>query len=172
MADAIPRAIMTWRRTASDAHAESQAPTDRQTPLVVLLPGMSRLALAILVVSASPPLAAQTRDRTLERITLALEQPRSVISSAAIGEALRSDERRILGVPIFEPLPGAPKLGPFEFVAPQFRGEFIRLALPVGEYLSHGVRTLVDANRRRQERAARRRVEVDLQARQERASKQ
>lgn len=132
---------------------------------------MSRLALAILVVSVSPPLAAQTADRTLERITLALEQPRSVVTNAAIGEALRSDERRILGVPIFEPLPGAPKLGPFEFVAGQFRGEFIRLALPVGDYLSHSVSRLAGANRRRQERAARRRVDVHLKARQERTPK-
>lgn len=132
---------------------------------------MRRLAIAILVGLASSRLAAQTPDRTLERISLALERPPSVVSGADSGGALRIMERRILGVPIFEPLPGTPKLGPFEFVAPQFRGEFIRLALPIGEYLSHRIRTLATANRRRQEQAARRRVEADLKAWRERASK-
>jgi len=132
---------------------------------------MRRLTIAILVVSASSRLAAQAPDRTLERISLALERPPSVVRGADSGEALRIMERQILGVPIFEPLAGTPKLGPFEFVAPQFRGEFIRLALPVGGYLSHGLRTLAAANRHRQERAARRHVEADLKAWIERASK-
>lgn len=73
-------------------------------------------------------------------------------------------ERQILGVPVFEPLADTPKLGPFGFVAPQFRGEFIRLALPIGEYLSHGTRTLTAAKRHRQEQATRRNVEADLKA--------
>jgi len=124
-----------------------------------------------LVVCASSRLAAQTPDRTLERISVALERPRSVLSGAESGEALRTMERQMLGVPIFEPMAGTPKLGPFEFVAPQFRGEFIRLALPIGEYLSHGTRALAAAKRRRQEQAARRHVEADLRAWIERASK-
>jgi len=132
---------------------------------------MRRLAFAILVVCASSRLAAQTPDRTLERISVALERPRSVLSGAESGEALRTMERQMLGVPIFEPMAGTPKLGPFEFVAPQFRGEFIRLALPIGEYLSHGTRALAAAKRRRQEQAARRHVEADLRAWIERASK-
>ena len=132
---------------------------------------MGRLAIAILVGSASSHLAAQTPDRTLERIALARDRPRSIVSAADSGDALRVMERQILGVPVFEPLAGMPRLGPFEFVAPQFRGEFIRLALPVGEYLSHGIRTLAAANRRRQEQAVRRRVEADLKAWKERAQK-
>lgn len=132
---------------------------------------MRRLAIAVLVVSASSRLSAQTPDRTLERIGLALERQRLVVSAADGGEALRTMERQILGVPVFEPLAGTPRLGPFEFVAPQFRGEFIRMALPVGEYLSHGFRTLAAATKRRREQAARRRVEADLKAWSERASK-
>ncbi len=132
---------------------------------------MRRLALAILVVCAPSRLAAQTPDRTLERISVALERPRSVMSGAESGEMLRTMERQMLGMPIFEPLAGTPKLGPFEFVAPQFRGEFIRLALPIGEYLSHGARTLAAAKRHRQEQAARRHVEADLRTWIERASK-
>ena len=132
---------------------------------------MGRLAIAILVGSASSQLAAQTPDRTLERIALALERPRSVVSGADRGDALGIVERQIPGVPVYEPLADTPKLGPFTFVAPQLRGEFIRLALPVGEYLSHGIRTLAAANRRRQEQAVRRRVEADLKAWRERGPK-
>jgi hypothetical protein len=111
---------------------------------------MGRLAIAVLVVSASSGLAAQEGDRTLARISLALERPHPVVPGADSGEALRTTNR--------------PKLGPFEFAAPQFRGEFIRLSLPVGEYVSRGIRTLATANRRRQEQAARRRVAADLEA--------
>jgi hypothetical protein len=132
---------------------------------------MRRLAIAILVGSASPQLAAQTSDRTLERISLALERSPSVVSGPDSGEAERIVDRQILLVPVFEPLIGTPKLDPFEFVAPQFRGEFVRLALPVGEYVSDGMRALAAANRRRQEQAARRRVEADLKVWRERAPK-
>ncbi|MDP2320092.1 MAG: hypothetical protein Q8O42_12245 [Acidobacteriota bacterium] len=125
---------------------------------------MRRLAIAALVVSASSRLAAQAPDRTLDRISLALERPRLVVSGADSGEALRVMERQKLGVPVYEPLVGRPGLGPFEFVAPQLRGEFIRVALPVGEYVSQGIRTLAAANRRRQEQAVRRRVEAELKA--------
>lgn len=132
---------------------------------------MRRLAIAALFVSASSRLAAQTPDRTLERISLELDRPGLVVSGADSGEALRVMERKILGVPVFEPLAGTSRVGPFEFVAPQFRGEFIRLALPVGEYLSHGIQTLAAANRRRQVRAVRRRVEAELRVWKERAPK-
>jgi len=132
---------------------------------------MRRLAIAALFVSASSRLAAQTPDRMLERINLALERPHLVVTGADSGEAQRIMERQTLGVPVFEPMAGSPSVGPFEFLAPQLRGEFIRLALPVGEYLSHGIRTLAAANRRRQEQAVRRRVEAELKAWKERAPK-
>ena len=131
---------------------------------------MKRLAIAILVVSASSRLAGQS-DRTLERISLALERSRSVVSGGDSGEAEGIVDRPIPGVPVFEPLIGTPKLGPFKLVAPQFRGEFVRLALPVGEYVSGGIRTLAAATRRGQVQAARRRVEADLRAWRDRAPK-
>lgn len=130
---------------------------------------MRTLTIAILVASAAAQLSAQPPHATLARIRLALERPGSTISGADSGEALRTMERQMLGVPIFEPLAGAPNLGPFEFVAPQLRGEFIRMALPVGEYFSHGMRTLAAANHRRQEQVARRRAEAELSALQESA---
>jgi len=126
---------------------------------------MRRLTIATLVVSAWSRLAAQAPDPTLERIHLALERPPSVWRGADREEALRTIDRTILGVPVYEPLADTPELGPFEFVAPQFRGEFIRLALPIGEYLSHGNRTLAAAKRHRQEQAAHRDVEAVLKAR-------
>jgi hypothetical protein len=77
---------------------------------------------------------------------------------------LRASTLQPLGVSIFEPLPGAAKLGPFTLGTPQLRGEIIRLSLPVGEYVSRVARGLAAANRRRQEATARRRVEADLKA--------
>ena len=124
-----------------------------------------RLTSAILVVSAWTRVTAQAPDRTLERIHLALERPPSVWRGADREEALRTIDRTILGVPVYEPLADTPKLGPFEFVAPQFRGEFIRLAVPIGEYLSHGTRTLAAAKRHRQEQAAHRAIEAVLKPR-------
>ena len=132
---------------------------------------MRRLAIAVLVVWASSRIAAQSPDRTLERISLAVERSRSVVSGPYSGEAERIVDRQIRGAQVSEPLIGMPKLGPFEFVAPQSRGEFVRLALPVGEYVMGGMRGLAAATRRRQEQAARRRVEADLRALRERAPK-
>jgi hypothetical protein len=131
---------------------------------------MRRLAVALFMVSASAGLAAQEPDRTLDRFTLALQQPHTIVSSAATGDALRITERQMFGMPVFEPLAGAPTLGPLTFAAPQLRGEFIRLALPIGAYLSSGIRTAAAANRRRQEQSARRRVDAELQAWRERSN--
>jgi hypothetical protein len=109
---------------------------------------IGQLAASLVIVSAAwLPLSAQERNRSLERISLELEKPAPS-----------------LGMPIFEPLPRAPKLGPFTLETPQLRGEIIRLSLPVGEYASRAARGLSAANRRRQEPAARRRVEADLKA--------
>jgi hypothetical protein len=125
---------------------------------------MRRLAASLVVVSAlSLQLSAQNRNRSLERISLALQQP-PLLPSADSQEALRASTLQMLGMSIFEPLPGAAKLGPFTLGTPQLRGEIIRLSLPVGEYVSRVARGLSAANRRRQKAAARRRVEADLKA--------
>jgi hypothetical protein len=106
---------------------------------------MRRLAAGLVVVFCLPlHAAAQQRDRSLEKASIALQQPP-------------------LAVPIFEPPPPA-TLGPFTFATPRLRGEFIRLSLPVGEYASRVAREIGAANRRRHEAAARRRVEAELKA--------
>ena len=126
---------------------------------------MTRLTAGVFVVLSLPlPLWAQERDRALERISLALQQPTPLVSSADPGEALRLSTLRTFGVPIFEPLPGGPKLGPFTLGTTQLRGEIIRVSLPVGEYVTRGARGFAAANRRRQEKAARRRIEAELKA--------
>jgi hypothetical protein len=125
---------------------------------------MRRLAASLVVVvsALSFQLSAQERNRSLERISLALQQPPPVPSGADSQEALRASTLQTLGVSIFEPLPGAAKLGPFTLGTTQLRGEIIRLSLPVGEYVSRVARGIAAANRRRQQAAARRRVEADL----------
>jgi hypothetical protein len=129
-----------------------------------MLHAMRWLTIAILVLSTPSPLSAQTADGIVARIRLALERPDPAIRGLDSGDALRMSEREMLGVPVFEPLAGAPKFGPFGFVAPQLRGEVVRLALPVGDYLSHPMRSLAAANQRRQVQAAHQRVEAELRA--------
>ena len=119
---------------------------------------MRRLAASVVVVSVlSFPLSAQERNSSLERISLALQQPPPILRG---------------GAPLDPPLPGALKVGPFTLETPQLRGEIIRLSLPVGEYVSRVARGLATANHRRKETAARRRVEADLKAFAERQSPQ
>jgi hypothetical protein len=126
---------------------------------------MRRLAAALVVVPAlSFQLSAQERNRSLERISLALQQPVPEVSGADPQETLRISTRQSLGMSIFESLPEAPKLGPFTLGAPQLQGEIIRLSLPIGQYVSRGARAVAAANRRRQETAARRRVEAELES--------
>jgi hypothetical protein len=122
---------------------------------------MRRLAASLVVLSAlSLQLSAQERNRSLERISLALQEPAPSRGHADPQEELRAS----IGALIFEPPAGAAKLGPFTLGTPQLRGEIIRLSLPVGEYVSRVARGLSAANRRRQEAAARRRIEADLKA--------
>ena len=68
-------------------------------------------------ISSPLPVAAsgQERDRSLERIAIGLQQAPAFVSPY-------ETDRRL-------------KLGPLTLVAPVKRGEFIRLSLPVGEYV-------------------------------------
>jgi len=107
---------------------------------------MKRLAGAVLIALAgSAPLLAQERDRSVERIGLALRQPSPFV----------------LGV---EPVERASpkKLGIFTLLPPTSRGEIVRVSVPVGELVMRAVGGIAAANRRRQEAAARRRVEAEL----------
>ena len=90
---------------------------------------------------------AQERDRSLERIGLAIQQPAPLARDFQPPE---SDFPR--------------KLGDFTLVSPVLRGEVIRVSLPVGEYVMRAARGVASANRRRQEAAARRRVDAAISA--------
>ena len=120
---------------------------------------MRRLAAALVVVLLLQSQAsAQDGNHSLERISLALQQPPSVFT-----EALRVPARQTPGGSIFEPMAGARKLGPFTLGTPQ-QGEIIQLSLPIGEYVSRLAHGIAAANYRRKDAAARRRVEAELKA--------
>jgi hypothetical protein len=88
---------------------------------------------------------AQDSDRSLEWITIALQQPSPFVIGPPIGA---------------EDFPKA--LGPFTQVQPVLRGEIIRVSLPVGEYVTRAIGAIATANRKRKETAIRRRIEVEL----------
>jgi hypothetical protein len=89
--------------------------------------------------------AAQEQGRPLERITLALPQPPPVIRGVYPVEGT------------------APKrFGVFTLAPPELPGEIVRVSVPVGELVSRAFRVAAAANRKRQEAAARRRVERAL----------
>jgi hypothetical protein len=91
------------------------------------------------------PLLAQERDRSLERIDLATQQPSAIVTSV---------------VPVERDLPK--KLGMFTLVSPALRGEMVRVSVPVGEYVTRALTSVAASKHRRQEAAARRRVEASL----------
>jgi hypothetical protein len=108
---------------------------------------MREFAAGVLVLSVcQAPLLAQERDRSLARIDLALQQPPQIVSGMA---SLEIDSPK--------------KLGIFTLVPPKLRGEMVRVSVPVGALVMHVVDGVAAANRRRQEGAARRRVEAALE---------
>ena len=91
------------------------------------------------------PLLAQERDRSLERISLALQQPLPTVRGVSPVES------------------ASPKtFGIFTLVPPTGRGEIVRVSVPIGELVSRAFKGVAAANHRRQEAAARRRVEAAL----------
>jgi hypothetical protein len=103
-------------------------------------------ASLLLSLVCAAPVVAQERDRSLERISLALQQPLPTIRGVDDVESV------------------APKtFGIFTLVPPQGRGEFVRISVPIGELVSQGLRAVATAARRRQEAVARRQVEADLE---------
>ena len=91
------------------------------------------------------PLVAQDRDRSLERISLALQQP------IPIGRGVGQVESTL------------PKtLGIVTLVHPTRPGEIVRVSIPIGELVSRAFKGVAAANQRRQEAAARRKVEAAL----------
>jgi hypothetical protein len=107
---------------------------------------MRRLAAGILVSSVwSAPLLAQDQDRSLDRITLALQRPPLIVRDVA---------------PVETP---TPRLGIFTLLPPTSRGEMIRVSIPIGELAMRAFRGVAAATQRRQEAAARHRVQAELQ---------
>jgi hypothetical protein len=108
---------------------------------------MKGLAAGILVsVAWSAPLVAQERDRSLERISLALQQPLPIERGV---DPVESASPRTFGI--------------FTLVPPTGQGEMIRVSVPIGELVSRAFKGAAAANRRRQEAAARRKVEAALE---------
>jgi hypothetical protein len=113
----------------------------------VLLSAMRGLAAGIVVSSVcSAPLLAQERDRSLERISLALEQPPPIMRGVGPVESASPK-----------------KLGIFTLVPPTSRGEMVRVSIPIGELVTRAFTSVAAANQRRQEEAARRKVEAALE---------
>lgn len=105
-----------------------------------------RSAGVVVSLFCSAPLLAQERDRSLERISLALQQPAPIVSSSVFLE------------------PQAPrKLGIFTLVQPTLRGEIVRVSVPIGELVSRAFKGVAATNRRRREAAARREVAAALE---------
>jgi hypothetical protein len=105
---------------------------------------MKGLAGGLLVwLACSAPVLAQERDRSLERIGLALQQPVAIVPGV---------------VPFQENLPK--KLGILTLVPTTKPGEIVRVSIPIGEFVSRAFRSVAAANQRRQEAAARRTVEA------------
>ncbi len=115
---------------------------------------MRRLAIAIVVMS-SWQLVLRAQELSLERISVALQQPAPVFGATPVPT---------------DPPPVSRKLGPLTLVQPEMRGEFVRVSLPVGELISRAVDGIRTAAMRRQEAAARREVDVALKAFAETAS--
>jgi hypothetical protein len=91
------------------------------------------------------PLAAQERDRSLERISLALQQPNLVVPG--VGE-VESTLPKTLGI--------------FTLVQPTRPGEIVRVSIPIGGFVMRAFRGVAAANQRRQEAAARRKVQAAI----------
>jgi hypothetical protein len=107
---------------------------------------MKALAGGLLIAAAcSATLLGQEQDRSLARISLALQQPPPV---------LRAD-------PADSPAPK--KWGPFTLIPPTGRGEIVRVSVPIGELISRAFQGVATANRRRREAAARREVEAAVE---------
>ncbi len=108
---------------------------------------MKALAGGILAwIVCSGPVLAQESQRSLELITLALQQPLPIVRDGAPAAS------------------AAPKtLGILTLVPPIGRGEIARVSVPIGELVSRALTGAAAANRRRQETAARRKVEAALE---------
>ena len=110
---------------------------------------MRRLSAGLLVATVwSSFTLAQEQDRSLERISITLQQPAPIVGGTALPDTSTA--------PI--------KFGIFSFVQPTLPGEMVRVSLPIGELVSRAFKGVAAARQRRQEAAARREVEAALKA--------
>jgi hypothetical protein len=93
----------------------------------------------------SAPLAGQEKNRSFERITLALQQPLPIVRGVDPVET-----------------PVLKTLGIFTLVQPERPGEMVRVTVPIGELVARAFRGVAAATERRREENARRRVEAAL----------
>ena len=106
---------------------------------------MRGLAAGILVSAVcSAPTLAQERDRSLERISLALQQPSPIVADVAPVESM------------------PPTFRIFTLVLPTKPGQIIAVSVPIGALVTGAFRRVAAAHYRRQEAAARRKVEAEL----------
>lgn len=110
---------------------------------------LARAALVILVLALGLPplLLAQEKDRSVERVSAALQRQSQLDSGA---------------VTWTEPPPR--KLGIFALVPPEEPGEVVRVRLPIGELVSKAAQGISAANQRRRETSARHEVQKVLSA--------
>jgi hypothetical protein len=110
---------------------------------------MRRLAAGLVFALVCPPsVLAQERDRSVERIRLALEEQPPLS----------------MGGPPPPITPTPRTFGIFTLVPPTRSGEFVRVSVPIGELVSQAAKGMASANRRRQEAASRRKVQAALKA--------
>jgi hypothetical protein len=109
---------------------------------------MKRLGTGVCLALMAPLTGSgQERDRSLERVSVAIHQPAPIRD----------------GVFASRTLPAPVTFGPFTLVPPEMRGELIRVSFPIGEYVAKAFKGMAAVNRRHQEAAARRRVEAALE---------
>jgi len=128
---------------------------------------MRGLAAGILVSAVcSAPTLAQERDRSLERISLALQQPSPIVADVAPVESMPPTFRIFtLALTTSDETPiesAAPKKLGFTLVLPTKPGQIIAVSVPIGALVTGAFRRVAAAHYRRQEAAARRKVEAEL----------
>lgn len=109
---------------------------------------MKALAACVLVVAfGSGAVLAQERDRSIERLAIALQQDPVLGLRGAVPD--ESTTPRTFGI--------------FTLVEPELRGEIVRVSVPVGDLTMRAIRGVAAARHRREEAAARRRVDAELE---------
>lgn len=104
------------------------------------------MSLAVVVSSLGIAIGSATAEQTDPKRTIQPPQPQPRL-------IIRADE-------LFPLTPS--RIGMFTVVPPERDGEFIRVAIPVGELVSRAARAVSNANHRRAERKADERVRNDV----------